>query len=115
VAQRALEAARRAVQLDPSDVHAHRCMAWSHIMAGQYSQAKMHTEFASELNPNDSWTVISTALLTAYSGEPERAMELSRRALRLDLAPSRTHWAYQTAIQFLGGNYEASIEAADRA
>jgi hypothetical protein len=31
------------------------------------------------------------------------------------LAPSRMHWAFQMDIQFLSGDYEAAVEAADRA
>jgi hypothetical protein len=40
--QKALELAREAVQLDPSDMHAHRCLAWAHAMAKQYAQAELH-------------------------------------------------------------------------
>jgi tetratricopeptide (TPR) repeat protein len=50
----------------------------------------------------------------AFSGQTDRAVELAKQALDLALAPSRTHWAYQAAIQFLGGNYQAAIDAVDR-
>jgi DNA-binding SARP family transcriptional activator/TolB-like protein len=109
----ALACARKAVELDPSDMRAHRSLAWSHLMAKQYDQAVMHMEVAYELNPNDSWTVISVAMMTAFGGQPERAIELSRIALDMTLAPSRTHRMYQMAIEFLNGNYEAAINAAD--
>ena len=52
---------RIAMRLDPSDMRAHRRLAWSHSMMKQYDQAIMHIEVAHELNPNDSWNAISGA------------------------------------------------------
>jgi DNA-binding SARP family transcriptional activator/TolB-like protein len=113
--QKALELARTAVQLDPIDTHAHRCLAWAHAMMKQYGQAELHIQVACELNPSDSWVAISAALLQAFCGNIKQASELGKMALDMTLSPSRTHWAYQADIQFLSGNYEAAIEAADRA
>jgi tetratricopeptide (TPR) repeat protein len=113
--QKALELARNAVQLDPVDTHAHRCLAWAHAMMKQYGHAELHMQVACELNPSDSWAAISAALLQAFCGNIKQASELSKVALDMTLSPSRTHWAYQTDIQFLSGNYEAAVEAADRA
>lgn len=113
--QKALQLARKAVELDPADMHANRCLAWAHAMMKQYGQAELHIQVACELNPNDSWTAISGALLLAFCGEFKRASELGQVALDMTLSPSRTHWAYQVDIQFLSGNYTAAIEAADRA
>ena len=111
--QVALSHARRAVQLDPSDMRAHRCLAWSHLMARQYDLAIMHIEVAQELNPNDSWNAISAGTLLAFCGKPERASELAALAMDMSLAPSRTHWAYQAIIAHLRGDYEAAMRAAD--
>jgi DNA-binding SARP family transcriptional activator len=113
--QKALELAREAVQLDPSDMNAHRCLAWAHAMAKQYGQAELHIHVACDLNPSDSWTAISAALLFAFCGKIEQASVLGHAALDLTLAPSRTHWAYQADIQFLVGDYAAAVDAADRA
>jgi DNA-binding SARP family transcriptional activator len=113
--QEALRLARKAVELDPHDMHAHRCLAWAYAMMKQYGQAELHIQVACELNPYDSWTAISAALLLAFCGEFERALELSQVALDLTLSPSRSHWAYQVDIQFLRGDYAAAIQAADRA
>jgi tetratricopeptide (TPR) repeat protein len=113
--QKALELARNAVELDPADMHAHRCLAWAHAMMKQYGQAELHIQVACELNPYDSWTAISAALLLAFCGEFERASELGQVALDMTLSPSRTHWAFQADIQFLSGNYAAAIQATGRA
>jgi class 3 adenylate cyclase/DNA-binding SARP family transcriptional activator len=113
--QEALRLARQAMQLDPADMRVHRTLAWAHAMAKRYAQAVMHIETACELNPNDSWTHISAALLLAFCGEMAVAVELARDALDMTLAPSRTHWAYQTDIEFLRGDYQAALEASERA
>src|SRR5262249_45899426 len=113
--QKALELARKAVELDAADIHAHRCLAWAYAMIRQYGQAEVHMQVATELNPNDSWTAISGALLFAFCGQYQRASELSPLALDMTLSPSLTHWAFQADIQFLSGNYQAALEAADRA
>jgi DNA-binding SARP family transcriptional activator/TolB-like protein len=113
--RKALELGQKAVQLDPSDAHAQRCLAWAHAMAKQYAQAQTHIELACELNPNDSWTRISAALLLVFCGQPERAMALPGPALDIAVAPSRTHWAYHFDIQFLMGNYEAALATAEQA
>src|SRR5262249_47421732 len=70
---------------------------------------------ACELNPYDSWTLISGALLLVFCGEPERGLALAGPALDPTIAPSRSHWAYHFDIQFLTGNYEAALAAAERA
>ncbi len=112
---KALQLARRAVEIDSGDVHAHRSLAWAYAMAGRYAQAELHIQVACELNQNDSWTAISGALLLAFCGKIEQALSLGETALDLTLSPSRTHWAYQVDIQFLAGNYEAAVDAADHA
>jgi tetratricopeptide (TPR) repeat protein len=110
----ALAYAREAVRLDPSDMRAHRCMAWSHSMMKQYDQAIMHIEVGQELNPNDSWYAISGATLLAFCGASERAAGLAALAMDMTLAPSATHWAYLATVDYLRGDYEAAIRAADR-
>jgi tetratricopeptide (TPR) repeat protein len=110
----AMAYAREAVRLDPSDMRAHRWMAWSHSMIKQYDQAIMHIEVAHELNPNDSWNAISGAMLLAFCGKTEQAAELAALAMDMTLAPSLTHWAYQATVDYLRGDFEATIRAADR-
>src|SRR4030095_1770926 len=67
--QKALELARKAVELDAADMHAHRTRAWANVMTQKFGQAELHIQVACELNPNDSWTAISGALLLAFCGE----------------------------------------------
>ncbi|WP_428489358.1 BTAD domain-containing putative transcriptional regulator [Rhodopila sp.] len=105
--------AREAVRLDPSDMRAHRCMAWSHSMINQHDQAIMHLDVGYELNPNDSWYAISGASLLAFCGRIDRAADLAVAAMDMTLAPSLTHWAYKAVVDYLAGDYAAAIRAAD--
>jgi DNA-binding SARP family transcriptional activator/TolB-like protein len=114
-ARQTLDIARTAVRLDPLDTRAHLCLGWSCGMAGQYGEALVHMDLASELNPNDPWTLISAALFHAFGGEALRAKELANRALDMTLSPTRTHFAYDVTIKFLGGDYEGTLRAADYA
>jgi DNA-binding SARP family transcriptional activator len=114
-ARRTLELARTAVRLDPIDSRAQLCLGWSCAMLKQYAEATAHMDLAYELNGNDPWTVISTASWHGFYGDFGRARELSDEALALSLAPAPLHWAYTAVIQFLCGNYEQAIDAADRA
>lgn len=110
-----VEIGRRAVALDPTDSRAQLCLGWSHAMAKQFPQAAVHMELAAELNPNDSWTLMSSALFHAFYGEFDRARALANESLDMSLTPTATHWAYQMNILFLAQDYEAAIEAGNHA
>lgn len=113
--QQALDLARKAVQLDPTDTRAHLCLGWSHAMSGQYGSAAVHMDAACELNPHDPWTLIAAALFYAFHGGLERADALSRQALDRGFGPGRTYWGYHVTIQYLRGDYEGALQAADLA
>ena len=113
--QQALTLARQAVELDPSNMYAHRSLAWANAMAGQHALATSHIETAYDLNPSDPWTLFSAALLLAFCGERERSSELVRLATETALMPNKTHWAYLVDIHFLAGNYEQALRASGNA
>jgi DNA-binding SARP family transcriptional activator len=114
-ARQTLDLATTAVRLDPLDTRAHLCLGWACALANQFGQAQIHMELASELNANDPWTLIATALFHAFCGQFERAQALADRALDMTLSPSRTHWAYDVSIKFLSGDYEGALRAANYA
>ena len=110
-----LELARRAVALDPIDARAQLCLAWSLAMTKQYDLAAVNMDLARELNPNDSWNLISAALFHAFCGDFPLACDLAEQSLTMTVTPSLAHWGYQVSILFLGGDYRGCIRAADRA
>ena len=114
-ARSTLDIARRAVAIDPTHSRTHLCLGWSYAMAKQFPQAAVHMDLASDLNPNESWTLMSTALFNAFYGEFARARDMAAQSLDMSLTPTSTHWAYQVSILFLAGDYEGAIFAADHA
>ena len=108
---RALDFAKKAVQLDPLDSRTQLSLAWCFAMSGRFDLAEIGYELALDLNAQDPWTLISAAHGLAYCGRFEDARATAARALTLDLAPSKPHWAYQVGIRFLCGDYDACLEA----
>ena len=115
MAVRTMGLAQRAVAIDPAFSRAQLCLGWSYAMAKRFEQAAEHMRLAFVLNPNESWTLMSTALFNAFYGEFARALDLAGQSLTMSLAPSPTHWAYQVSILFLAEDYRGAIDAADQA
>jgi DNA-binding SARP family transcriptional activator len=114
-AKATLELAQRAVQLDPVDSRAHLCCGWSYVMALREAEAAPHMELACELNDNDPWTLLSSALYCAFCGSTERALVRAEQSLALSPAPPYLGWGYHGIIRFLRGDYAGALEAIDRA
>ena len=114
-AKATLELAKVAVQLDPVDSRAHLCCGWSYVMALREVEAEPHIDLACELNDNDPWTLLSSALHGVYCGSIEHARLRASQALAVSLAPSQLEWGYHGIIRFLCGDYAGALEACDRA
>lgn len=112
--QETLRLARTAVQLDPVDSRAQLALGWALAMAGNHSSAEIHMGLATELNDNDPWTLISAALFHGFAGHPASAAALARQAQLIAPSPVRTHWVYESTVNFLGGDYEGCVAASQR-
>jgi DNA-binding SARP family transcriptional activator/TolB-like protein len=110
-AQQTLALARSAVQLDPVDSRAQLCLGWALTMTRQHDEAKVHMEIARELNESDPWVLISSSLYHSFCGDFDRAMQHAADVFELSLAPSPLILGYHAIIQFLCGNYVATLEA----
>ncbi len=63
-------------------------------------------DLARQLNPSDSWTLISSALCLGYCGDLDLATDLAHQAMTPDAChPLGMHWAYQVQLAFLRGEY----------
>jgi tetratricopeptide (TPR) repeat protein len=113
--RRALEHARRAVQLDPTDCRNQLCLGWANAMMGRFGPADTHMGLALELNPDDSMLLMSLALYRAFLGQHAQAQALGEQSLQATLVPSRTHWGYEVTNAYLRGDDEATLDACDRA
>jgi TolB-like protein len=114
-AKATLELAKTAVELDPVDSRAHLCCGWSYAMVLRVSEAEPHMELACELNDNDPWTLLSSALYYAFCGSIDRARLRAEQSLALSPAPPYLAWAYHVIVRVLCGEYAGALEIFDRA
>ncbi|WP_282610497.1 BTAD domain-containing putative transcriptional regulator [Pelagibius sp. Alg239-R121] len=107
--------ANAAIALDPTDSRAHLCRAWSSLLLADYAQSAASFAIARQCNENDPWTVMSSALGAAFSGEIILANELASRFHKEGWTSNLWLWGYQSNIHFLAGDDEACVIAIDYA
>lgn len=112
--RRALELARRAVELDPLDARNQMVVAWSAAMMESFDRAEFHFELACELNPNDPKILVSAALGLAFMSRIDPAMKLLQHALALTSLLPDYQWSHIATTRYLAGDYAGAVEAADR-
>ena len=111
---KALEAAKRAIELDPKlpDGYAVRglCRLWAHDAAG----AEDDIRHAIALNPSDALAHRYLSTVLVVTGRADDAVTAARRALQLDpLSPaSGTTVAYRL---YYAGHYDEALREFDRA
>ena len=107
--------ANSAIALDPTDSRAHLCRAWASLLLGEQSQAAASFAISRQCNANDPWTVMSSALGAAFSGDNLLAQQLSSRFLGKGWTGNLWLWGYYGNIRFLAGDDEGCIAAIDNA
>jgi tetratricopeptide (TPR) repeat protein len=111
---RALEAARQAVTLEPDNAYANFVLAEVFYFRQELGSFKASAEKAIALNPYDSDAMAMTGILMGYGGDWERGVELANRAMALN--PNHPGW-YRFGIVFYQlrqAEYEAALETALR-
>ena len=81
---RAYQSAKRALELDSNDYRAHAAFGEATRQLGQHSIAHSHLQRAMKLNPNSAQVLGYWAMLQAYTGDPEGAIETYHKAAQLD-------------------------------
>ncbi|RWO41329.1 MAG: tetratricopeptide repeat protein [Mesorhizobium sp.] len=110
----AMEAAERAVALDPNDAEAHAVLGEVLASRGEFGRAKTELDIALRLNPG-SFSILTYYLSWASAfGEPERGAELADRAIRLN--PNYKPWASAGLryAYFMAGRYEDALKVMER-
>lgn len=113
--RRSRDLANRAIALDPEDSRGHLCRAWSNLLLEQFDVAAVAFGDALDLNPNDPWTVISSALGAAFGGDLRHALALADRTTIQKWANTPSVWAYHATIRVLSGDYAQAVAAAENA
>lgn len=94
---RALAAARYATDLEPDNAFANFALAEVHFFRQEVGAFRAAAERAIALNPRDSDAMAMIGVMTAYTGDWERGLELSARAMALN--PNHPGW-YRFAAFF---------------
>jgi non-specific serine/threonine protein kinase len=108
--ERALEAAWRAVTIDPACQLGWQQLAEAHFFARDYTAFGDAAERAMELNPCNSHTRAYLGLLIAFSGEWDRGLALVQRAMALN--PQHPDWCYLPYFynHYRKGEYQAALQ-----
>jgi TolB-like protein/class 3 adenylate cyclase/Tfp pilus assembly protein PilF len=110
----AMEAAERAVALDPNDDATRAALGEILAHNGEFGRAKTELDIALRLNPG-SFTVLTNYLSWASAfGEPALGAELADRAVRLN--PNYKPWASGGLryAYFMAGRYEDALKVMER-
>ncbi len=75
---------KRGIELDDTDAECHRIAGSLSLITHEFDRAAYHFQRALEINPNSAYIVGRTGELHVFLGEGEKALEMQRRAKRLD-------------------------------
>jgi TolB-like protein/class 3 adenylate cyclase/tetratricopeptide (TPR) repeat protein len=108
-----LDAAKKAVALDPLDGEAHMVLGWYYLYTRDIERAHAEIEKAIDLNPNDADTLIHAAGVLSWFGEPERAVEIAERAMRLNPHFPDLYYGPARDAYFHAGYFEKALLASN--
>ena len=105
-----MEAAEKAVQLDPDDGKTHLALGVAYQYHGKWEQALAEFDRAETLAPSDADLLLIIAWGILQFGDSARAVSLAERALMLN--PHYPDWYNQgfSTVFFFGEQYERSIK-----
>jgi tetratricopeptide (TPR) repeat protein len=104
--ERALRAARRAVDLDADNARALQALMMALFFRGEVEEATRVGQRALAANPNDSELLGEFAIRIAMAGERQRGRELVDRALARDPAYSGYYHTALALIAYLQRDYD---------
>ncbi len=105
-----LDAAEKAVQLDPNDGNSHLALGGAYAYHRKAEQALAEYARAEALSPSDADLLLVIAWSIAGLGQPERAVSLAERSLKLN--PHYPDWYNQglSVVYFFGEQYDNSAK-----
>ena len=107
--RKAIDCAKKALELDPFYADAYSLLSLCHLSCYEHDQAIAMSEKAIALAPSHAEILGVTAIVLNKSGQPERSLELIKRAMRCcPVYPSWYLQALGTAYR-LTGQIEAAI------
>ena len=105
-----MEAAEKAVALDPDDGKTHLALGGAYVYQGKAEQALAEFDRAETLSPSDADLLLVIAWSIPGFGETDRAVSLAEQALKLN--PHYPDWYNQglSYVFFFGEQYDKSVK-----
>ena len=107
--KRALEAAQKAISIDPNSARAHQYMAEAFKLYRNEALVRHHTKMALSLNKNDSEVLANAGWTYGGLGEWEDARMMTQRAISLNPGHPRWYEGVLFAYHFHKGEYENAL------
>jgi non-specific serine/threonine protein kinase len=111
---RALEAARRAVDLDATNHLAFHALAQAHFFRKEFGPFRVAADRAIALNPLDGVTVAFMGIMMAYAGDWEHGVALADEAATLNPHHPGWFWFARLWQQYRAGDFEAAIDTVEK-
>ena len=106
--------AEKALALNDSYDHAHLLLAWNSMVKRQHNEAIKQAEHAIELNPNGADDYASLSFIHSFADHTGLAIELAKRALRLNPIPPHFYYTVLGIAYRIEGRYAEAIELIDK-
>ncbi|SRR5579883_1405137 len=110
--ERALSAARRAVNLAPSNQLAHAALASAHFFRGELGAFRAAAARSLELNSMEGYTTAFLAMEFAFSGEWDRGCALAERVTQLNPNHPGWYWVPMVLNAYRKGDGKRVLEYA---
>ena len=105
-----MEAAEKAVALDPNDAGNHTILAYVLAYERRWAESEKAFAVALQLDPNnaDAWALLSD--VNSLGGRPLEGIDQIDRALRLNPQPDCWYYLLLGQAQYAANQYEAAVE-----
>ena len=109
--RKAHEQIDRALAIDDDDSSIQWVAGLAYLLLGQHDRAKIHSERAIALNPNDVSAIFQHGFVLAYLGDAVSGLEWLRKGRRLDPHESESRLEDWAEVYYMARQYEKAIEA----
>jgi adenylate cyclase len=112
---RALGYAQKAVSIDNTQADAYALLGNAYLFQRRFDRAIEEGEHAVVLNPNGADYHVWLAMILSSAGRPGEAVELVKKAIRLNPFPPNWYFLSLGNVFFVMGQYEEAAEAYQKA
>ncbi len=112
--EEALQAAAKAVELDPNDSFCSSTRATVHLQRREFDQARHYSEQALKSNPHDTWVWSDYAWYLNSVGKPEEALERLDSMEHFEPYPPNWHWEIRGQVLYNLKRYGEAKTALER-